>query len=303
MRRNLSVGLLAVAAIAAAMNARAKENGPTETKSLCEHAYVFQNGVASMLGLLQTKLVQKELGLTDAQNTKISLLLREVGKAYEKIDRDNPWPKEDGYPLELDNSKVIHHKDGSTTTPWKPHKPSAWELRVGEARKKANRDIQMRLETILRPSQRNRLWEIVIQSESFVQAGSELMGGLSDLDQELFGVLDVSEDQRNELTWIHEKLTNAAGDVLRGGRAGRGGIEELAKMPEAQGREELRRRARSLRPLIDKANQEIVAELTPKQRDSIAKMKGKEVDFVKLLENEIDEMADGIWKPTPPKKR
>ena len=88
----------------------------------------------------------------------------------------------------------------------------------------------------------------------------------------------------------------AENDILNGA------FEELTELPESQGREKLHGRIQELRPIVDQANEKALAVLTPKQRDAIAKMKGKEIDFIKLVEQVGDLTADCSRKMPVPVK-
>jgi hypothetical protein len=293
MLRKLPIGFLVVATLVIAANLSAKE--PNKEKPLCERLYI-SNAVGSALELLDTELVQKEIGLTDAQKVKIVPLTKEMGESYDKIFRDNPETpasREEGK-MELDTAKSYKGKDGSVTIPWKPRKPSEREIRINAATKEVDQRVQKQLDEILKPGQLDRIWEILLQSECFFQAGSELMGGLPDLDKELIKVLEISEDQLNEIQCIHREVESATSKAFAGF------LEEEKKRPKEEGREMLHKRIQKLRPIVDRANKKILGELTPKQHEAIAKMKGKEIDFIKLVEQMNDCTVDAdVLRKTP----
>ena len=92
-------------------------------------------------------------------------------------------------------------------------------------------------------------------------------GWMARLDKELYKLLAISEDQVNEINAIHCNIEIALSHILQ--VAG----EELKKMPKEQFREIVHKKFEKLRPIVDRANEQLQAELTLKQRDAIAKMK------------------------------
>ena len=287
MLQKVLIGFVVAVAIAIVTNLSAKE--PDKEESLRKRVFI-SNSVGSTLMLLDTELVRKEIGLTDAQKAKIEPLKKAISDTYEKILRDNPVmpesQKEDE--VELDSTKVIKTKDGSVTIPFAPHKPSQRTIKIEQATKEADERVQRQLDEILQAGQLDRIWEIIVQSECFCQAGSELMGGLPSLDNELYKILAISEDQSNEINAIHRDSAEALNDVLQD--VG----EELKGVSKEQRREILHKKFEKLRPTIDRANEKLQAELTPKQRDAIAKLKGKEINYLDLLEQIACGMFDQI---------
>jgi hypothetical protein len=225
----LSSCFVIAAVLATALNLPANE--PDKEKPLRERFYIA-NSVGATLDILETELVQKEIGLTEAQKAKIVPLCKEFRESYDKIFRDNPETpaSQEESKMELDESKTYTGKDGSVTIPWKPRKPSLRELKIREASQEADQRVQKQLVKILQSDQLDRIWEILLQAGCFFQAGSDAMGGLPDLDK-------------------------------------------------------------------------VQAELTPKQLEAIAKMKGKEIDFIQLLEQLTDHDVDELREmPAPGKK-
>jgi hypothetical protein len=295
MLRSLSIGFVAAAMLATFSNLPAKE--PEKGKPLRERFFI-SNAVGSTLMLLETDAVRKEIALTDAQKAKIEPLRAEMERAYDKIFRDNPDtppPKQDGKADSAkgngDSKNYVKNKDGSITIPVSPANPER-DRKIKQETKEVERKIQKKLDGILSPDQLDRIWEIIIQAGSLIQA-SDLIGDLSDLNWELVKILKLSDDQVRDIEAIDREAGLAGGDIFRRGAS----FEELKKMSKAQRRGELHKRIRDWWPIIAQANKKLLAVLTPKQRESIAKMKGKEIDLVKLLEQITDYEADRLFEP------
>ena len=169
--------------------------------------------------LLDVELVQKDILLTNPQKTKIEALNQELSEAYEKISHDNPETpasQKEETPLQFDKTKPIKTKDGSVTYPVIPRKPSQRELKIKQATKEVDERIQSQLDDILLPEQFDRLWEILLQTECFFQASSEAMGGLPELDKELYKMLEISEEHVNEINSIHRNAQKEAEALFHG---------------------------------------------------------------------------------------
>jgi hypothetical protein len=282
MIQKLPIGFVVAVAVALTTNLAAKE--PDKEEPLRKRVFI-SNSVGTTLMLLDTELVRKEIGLTDAQKAKIEPLKKAIRDAYEKIFRANPVTpeseKEDTVKLDSTNTKDIITKYGSATIPIGPGKLSHRTIKIDQATKEADERVQKQLDEILQPGQLDRIWEIILQSECFFQAGGAVMGGLPDLDKELYKLLAISEDQVNEINAIHRNTELALSRIFE--VAG----EELKKMPKEQLREIVHKKFEKMRPIVDRANEQLQAELTPKQRDAIAKMKGKEIDYINLVEQSM----------------
>jgi hypothetical protein len=280
----LFIGTMFVAILAIAVNVPAIE--PKKEKTPSERAYMSDQ-VASVLTLLQLELVRKEIVLTDAQRAKLAPLEKEVGESFEKIIRDNPKVQgEKSAPAvgKDDSNKGVGRKEPNINAP---------KENEAERQKKLHREFgeheqkfHEKLGKILRHDQLIRLGEIILQSESFIQPGNELVGDLpEEFNSELIKLWNISEAQEKEIHNICWEARLAMEDIRKGLNAL---DEELPRLSESQAKIELHKQFRPLRSIIDQANNKLLAILTPKQHDAIARDKGKEIDFVTLVEQNAE---------------
>jgi Spy/CpxP family protein refolding chaperone len=291
MLRTLLIGFVAAAMLGVTSSLAAKE--PEKPKPLRERVYI-SNAVGATIMLLDSELVQKEIALTEAQRKRIAPLRKEIRDSLEKVFRDNPETppsKQDGSRTEIDPKKVIKNKDGSVTIQVEPADPER-DKRINQASKELDQKIQKQLDRILLPGQLDRVWEIIIQTESFILSGSD---GMPDLDRELIKLLEVTDVQLRDIGTICRDASTAQNAIVWAGPS----FEELKRMPKSKRQEKLHKRIQDCRSIITNTNAKLLAILTPKQREQIAAMKGKEIDFIVLMEQLVAQDFDDAVE-TPP---
>ena len=215
------------------LNLQAKE--PEQRHPLID--YFKNKGAFAALQFLKADSVQKELELTDAQKGKIVLVQKEVQESLANISKPNPTLSSD------------------------------------ERRKKrgeVNVDLAKKLETILKPSQANRLLEIFTQF-----GGPVLLFPQTDLDK----ILEMNEDQKKTIKLIVDDVQETIRKAMTN------------VSPAADIQKQVREQFLKQQSIFKEANDRILKILTPKQLDILNKMKGKEIDTAKLFEEMADSMA------------
>jgi hypothetical protein len=215
MLRKLEIGLIAVVATALIGNLQGEE--PEKEHPL--RGYFKKKGGLAALPFLKTEMVQKELGLTDAQKEKTAHL-----------------------------KKVV----------WDSKHPLLSEV---------DTEITKKLESILEPRQIDRLLEIMIQSE--------VPMALFDTETNIGKLFEWTDDQKEKIKVIAEDTKESMDKVIN-------------NQPPTNDKDVIKKQnneiLKKLKPIIKEANDKMQVIMTPKQHDMLDKMRGKEVDMAKLIE-------------------
>lgn len=183
------------------------------------------------LNLVKKPDVQKELGLTDDQKSTLDKFAEEMQSQARK---------------ELEGIRDLSQEDRRA-------KLAEIRSKLGDREK----EVQKKLDEVLNTSQRERLAQIEVQAE-LVNHRVEMFN-----KKEIAEALQITDDQKQKLTELREKMGTEMREAFGGGGGGPPSEETRAKIKKL-GEE-----------TMDKAK-EI---LTSEQREKLEKMAGKKVDF------------------------
>ncbi len=146
----------------------------------------------------------------------------------------------------------------------------------GEAFTAAAKATQKKLDEILSPSQLDRLWEIMIQDGAFQPLGCP------ELYVMLVKVLKLTDEETKRLDAISSDAETAMAKVIEAES------RNANKPTQPQTQKKMLALIRRVHPIYKLAREKSLKVLTPNQREMFAKMTGKAVDHLTMLEEMVD---------------